>query len=217
MKNHIVVSVYNEDIKWVQYINPHLYEVYIYNKGNPDTLNTHNVPCHINHLANIGRESHTYLYHIIEHYDCLPDKIVFTQGNPFDHVRGSFIEEVNQLFNSDFHYFSKSVLTIKNSERKGILEESGLLNGSMWINHHKYDCFQQVIEKVYKTFDTNCVHFEFGTGAIFGVNKQTIHQHSKHFYIQCINILKESANIVNPSEGHMFERLWKYIFTRKSA
>ena len=92
MKNHIVISVYNENIEWIQHINRDVFEIYIYNKGNPATLNTHNVPCHINHLPNIGRESHTYLYHIIEHYDCLPDKIVFTQGHPFDHVSDSFID-----------------------------------------------------------------------------------------------------------------------------
>jgi hypothetical protein len=53
----------------------------------------------------------------------------------------------------------------------------------------------------------------FGTGAIFGVNKAAILQNSLDFYKSCINVLNNSSNLVNPDEGHSFERLWHYIFT----
>ena len=57
----IVVSRYNEDITWTR-----LYEnVYIYNKGKSIDCTNHNVY----NLDNIGRESYTYLTHIIDNYN----------------------------------------------------------------------------------------------------------------------------------------------------
>lgn len=37
-------------------------------------------------LPNVGRESHTYLHHIVDHYDTLADVTVFVQGDVMDHV-----------------------------------------------------------------------------------------------------------------------------------
>ena len=47
--------------------------VTIYNKGDshiPNSISLHNV----------GRESHTYLYHIVNNWDKLADRTVFFQG-----------------------------------------------------------------------------------------------------------------------------------------
>ena len=70
-KIQIVVARYNEDIKWLL---PFKDVTIIYNKGQYlPLLNSFNF---IN-LDNVGRESHTYLYHIIENYDNLSDKTIF--------------------------------------------------------------------------------------------------------------------------------------------
>ena len=73
----MVVARYNENIEWVL---PYNDIAVIYNKGLEIKLPFNNI---IN-LENIGREGHTYLYHIIENYNSLTsDKIIFTQGSPF--------------------------------------------------------------------------------------------------------------------------------------
>lgn len=66
----IVVSRYNEDISWTYKYQPN---VIIYNKGKDHISGSIRIP-------NVGRESHTYLYHIIQNYDSLPERIVFVQG-----------------------------------------------------------------------------------------------------------------------------------------
>ena len=76
----IVIARYNEDIDWVNSLAKD--NVIIYNKG-PD----HNI-ADVESITrlNIGRESETYLYYIISNYHCLPDYVLFMQGDPFFHM-----------------------------------------------------------------------------------------------------------------------------------
>ncbi len=75
-KLEIVVARYNENIDWLE---PYLSDSTIYNKGR-SIAGKDTVP-----LPNIGREGHSYLYHIIENYDNLADRTIFCQGDPFEH------------------------------------------------------------------------------------------------------------------------------------
>lgn len=84
----IVISKYNENIDWSNNLKS---KVIIYDKSNSDNN-------HIR-LPNIGREAHTYLYHIIKNYDNLPEYLCFLQGNPFDHLN---IENISQIENENF-------------------------------------------------------------------------------------------------------------------
>ena len=80
----MVVARYKEDIGWLEDIK---HRKTIYNKG-PDTIQN------AIQLKNTGRESHTYLHHIVENYDNLADIAIFTQAHPFDHY-GDFISVAN--------------------------------------------------------------------------------------------------------------------------
>ena len=73
----VVVARYKEDISWLKEIN---HKIIVYNKG-PDC----NFPCIS--LPNIGREAQTYLFHIIENYNKLPEWTILCQGHPFDHCK----------------------------------------------------------------------------------------------------------------------------------
>ena len=77
-----IIARYNEDINWVKDLEiPYL----IVNKGAPIT--DPDLTPYIIEMENSvnGREAHTYLWYIIEHYESLPDKLIFLQGHPFDH------------------------------------------------------------------------------------------------------------------------------------
>jgi len=70
-KYSIIVARYNENINWLL---PYKDICYIYNKGKQD------IPGHLFHIINLpnyGRESHTYLYHIIQNYDHLTEYNIF--------------------------------------------------------------------------------------------------------------------------------------------
>lgn len=78
MKTELVIARYNEDVSWINTINdPDVYCT-IYNKGASLDLPYIQLP-------NIGRESHTYLHHIINNYNNLADITIFCQGDSIFH------------------------------------------------------------------------------------------------------------------------------------
>ena len=75
MKNSIIVSRYDEDISWLEEYQD--FNIYIYNKGrNLETKLSEKVE----NLPNVGRESHTWIYHIIKNYNNLDSVNIFLQG-----------------------------------------------------------------------------------------------------------------------------------------
>ena len=81
-----VVAKYNENIDWIEKFKN--LDLVIYNKGKIDEK------CHFN-FENIGRESETYIRYILKNYQNfdINEKIIFLQGNPFDHVSEDFLRE----------------------------------------------------------------------------------------------------------------------------
>jgi hypothetical protein len=77
----IIISRYNEDFSHWYILKDY---ITIYNKGNDIPENLKNIFRIIN-LPNVGRESHTYLYHIVSNYNNLADKTIFFQGKISDH------------------------------------------------------------------------------------------------------------------------------------
>jgi hypothetical protein len=71
----LVVSRYGENVSWTH--NLDAVPVVVYDKGDAQAPGA---------LPNVGREAHTYLHHIVTHYEHLADVTVFVQGEPFDHV-----------------------------------------------------------------------------------------------------------------------------------
>ena len=72
----IVIAHYKENIEWLNdNKNEKNISITIYDKGNNKIENSNSIP-----LKNVGRESHTYLYHIVNNYDNLANKTIFFQG-----------------------------------------------------------------------------------------------------------------------------------------
>jgi hypothetical protein len=90
MKTEIVVARYNENLDWLKKIKKSKdIKITVYNKGPSDI----DVP--FIQLPNIGRESHTYLYHIINNYDKLADQTIFCQGDSIFHSP-DFLDLINK-------------------------------------------------------------------------------------------------------------------------
>jgi len=77
-EHNIIVARYKEDISWLLPYNDCLT---VYNKG-PNNLEGYKT---IVSLKNIGREGHTYLYHIINNYNSLSNRVTFLQGDSLPH------------------------------------------------------------------------------------------------------------------------------------
>jgi len=77
-----VIARYNEDISNFAEYNGN---IVVYNKGENNIHPSIDRNCIIN-VPNLGREAGTYCNYILDNYDNLPDYMIFTQGNPCDHI-----------------------------------------------------------------------------------------------------------------------------------
>ena len=77
-KFQLVLARYNEDLQWASnYSGGRV----IYNKGTQQVPPSQRHPSDEYHwLPNVGRESHSYLTYIVDHYDSLPEYVGFAQG-----------------------------------------------------------------------------------------------------------------------------------------
>jgi hypothetical protein len=212
MKKELIISLYNKDISWISKLNSDI-KITIYRKGN---LITH--PNEIYLQNNIGRDVHTFFYHIYNNYDNLSDLTFFSQDYPFDHISNyieiinSDIETISQKatlhFNGywGFHWndigtmwhmptsiqFTKgNVLTCESS---GSPHDQGLNVNSVWVDLFK---------------STSPTYYEFIPGGHFGVSKETVHIRSKKFYGRIVELLETQEKM-----PWNIERLEPYIFNQ---
>lgn len=176
INTHLVVSRYKENVDWINKINKENAKIIVYNKYEGS-----------NRLPNIGRESHTYLHHIINNYYNLPDFLIFSQGNPFAHGAGE-----------------KIIKTI--NEKSFQLSYSSFVSSLYPTGYEKIQVFANNLFNKKALLCSN-----FYQAACFSVTKNDILNNSIDFYEKCIATL----TTINPVEGHYFERLWETIFTKQ--
>jgi hypothetical protein len=198
-KFQIVVSRYNENVHWLKNYKE---ITLIYNKG---LYNNYLTDFQVLQLPNFGRESHTYLTHIIENYDKLAEYTIFFQGNIKDHKPLSLEEYFQQkdfigyLRNYETHLIKKPLMHFGKWKNE-------INNGS--IKQSKKICFEWLKELIY--FDENIKEISTVWGALFSVSRNLIHKKPKIFYE---HLLRYVNYHVNPEEGHFFERCWYFIFS----
>lgn len=81
----LVIARYNEPLEWIVLV-PQGFRIHVYNKGAP--INSGPVRARVERITdcrNEGRESETYLTHLIEHGAGAGEFTVFCQGDPFEH------------------------------------------------------------------------------------------------------------------------------------
>lgn len=190
LKKDIVVALYHENLNWI-YDNELQDRTYLYLKKK-ERINEYDGLKYKEVINNVGRESHTYLYHIIKNYDNLSDILVFSQGHPFDHINKEyFIETLKNYENiNGFKAIGDWKITLKN----------------FICNYHSGIPIRKCCEEL---FINPPEVFEFTTGGIFVVDKNTILKRPKKFYEKCLKYLDYH---VNPLEGFVFERIWNIIF-----
>ena len=200
-KFQIVVARFNEDVTWLL---PFKNISIIYNKGNHNlTLNQFETI----QLENVGRESHTYLYHIITNYENLADKTIFFQGKIDDHK----ILEIEDYFGSDkiigkFNNIELNTLKTK-IEHFGKYKKDYKNNNMKICNYTPFEWIQNIIGLNIDNIEIIKIIW----GANFSVSKELILSKPKIFYE---NILRHINYHINPEEGHILERSWYLIFNQ---
>jgi hypothetical protein len=102
-KYDVVIARYNEDVSWLKELDSDKFNFKIYNKGE-DNIEFESIP-----LENFGRDPHTFITYIIEHYDNLPEYVVFLQGDPICHHK-DVIATMNNHANEPYVCLSDHVI-----------------------------------------------------------------------------------------------------------
>jgi hypothetical protein len=187
MKNAIVVARYSENLDWVNLIDKNKYEIYIYNKGNK--LND----IHNYELPNFGRESQTYIHHIIKNYDNLPNFVMFLQGDPFDHCGNITNYDYDDLIKFINEYEFENDLTLIS----GIHSDLGHMGE------------KKILKDEFNLNDS--INF-FPVGAQFMVRKELILNKPYDFWKSLYNLSSPNNKMCYITLPYVLERLWVNIF-----
>lgn len=204
MSYKIIVARYNENIEWLQ---SEMTNCIIYNKG--VKLNIENEI----HLANVGRESETYLHYIITNYDKLPDIVVFTQARISDHKGSDDVYYLIDIKNQALTHTTSQNFFIHNDVGDNIdFDKRWNIRKDGYYLKHNYKHNRPIT--FFDWFRSNInIHYpnpiKVYRNSIFSVKKENILKNPLHYYKRLIT---EVNHHVNSTEGHFFERSWYYIF-----
>ena len=200
----VVIARYAEEIKFLP--DHYLSNAIVYNKGADD------VPARFERiikLPNVGRESHTYLQHILTNYDNLADVTLFTQGAILGHnvfpdltryeAPGLNIDlAMNCTFcQPDMWGRIRHTGKWRREFAKGEMRPAGGSLGDFWDTYIK------------KPKPKSHRDFRWSHGATFSVSRELIHRKTRNYYSELIALVDDH---INPEEGHYFERTWGYVF-----
>lgn len=212
-KTCIVVARYNRDLTWLRECDLSYIDLYIYNKGKE--IPTHFGNYYIRDLRNVGLDQASHLQFIVDHYDHLPEIILFTQDDFDSHIKDNNIYKSScPLGNVDFYIklmchqarvrgFSQNAF----SYQAGPFEPSYSFKvDEQYGEHMSGTCFGEWFEENLKrSFPME--PFLWFKNAIFAVNRKYILSRPKEDYM---NILKQFT--YRKSEiDHFMERSWYYL------
>lgn len=211
----IIISRYNEDLEWINEYPFNQFEYIVYNKGINENFCKNNVKEIIN-LPNVGRESHTYLYHIVNNYDNLSDILICFPGSLNIECKKQKANKIlicilfSKCMNTYFvgHHQNDIFETFKDFKLDN-WKSSDLKNLEINSESQLQLCRLRPYGKWYRYFFGNIKarwHTYFG---IFSIDKRDVIQHPKIRYEMLLNIVSGSSN---PEAGHYIERSWGAIF-----
>jgi hypothetical protein len=214
MKLELVIARYNEPLLWLLDPPFNQFPNTIYNKGTNQNflVNEHNIS--VISLPNLGRESESYLQHVIRRYDSLAKLTLFLPGS-LDTNGTKYRKAVYILTNlvsastfigihhqpsikEDLYDFTLDEWSSRTNSNAKNNPESKLTPSTIrpygkWYEHH------------FKTLETHTAPY----GGVFSVYHKDILQHPIQHYKTLIQDLQVSSN---PEVGHYFERSWEAVF-----
>jgi hypothetical protein len=198
MSTGVVVARFEEDVEWVKEIE---HKVYLYNKGSSSVLNEIK-------LSNVGRESQTYLHHIVTNYYNLDDITIFLQGDPHEHgLSDNFFNM--ESFNTA-EYINDFTPFLRRMDNYCYLHEDPNQACNMFENSSVTFTFKEFAAehglKNLKDIET----IEFVQGAQFAVHRHAIQRTKLDVYKRFLETMSKKENEFC---GHIMERLWKYFFS----
>jgi len=214
-KVEIVVARYNEKLDWLHDAPFNEYPVIVYNKGpNEDFTKSPNIKKIVT-LPNVGRESHTYLYHIIHNYNSLAEITCFFPGSTdiefklikaktvLDEIQNKHKETV--LTCKKYDNVAQELYSFEVDEYHTTYKDNTSINQESKTQRSNIKPFGKWYKHYFGDIVTTC----FTTRMVFSVSKKNILKKPKKYYE---NLIKEVDSHSNPETGHYFERSIEAIF-----
>lgn len=210
----LVIARHSEDINWLR--DPRIQNncrIFLYNKGGDfDGPSVH----HYGVLENTGRESHTYLTHIIKNYNNLTNKTIFLQGDPFDHCDDNFYDFINAVINQNFNFLPlcPALDDYKPYKRQKLpFQNTITANPPEHKDLRMRESFKAIMGENVKVPE----EFFFTAGAQFACSKETLLIHSKSFYEKTLNLHFQENFEEYKNLPFALERIWPYMFQHEDV
>ena len=184
MSRDVVVARYEEDISWTKLIESN---VIVYDKSPKPVKNSIVLP-------NVGREGHTYIYHILTRWNSLADWTAFVQGYPWPHVKQTretitSIDTCTDMF-------------------KPLGDHIAPIEFPSHAKHHG----QASVDLSKQAFgNTIPAKTKFVPGACFIVHRDRIKAIEEAYWNRALVALSKESN---PLAGYGMERLWMWLLTK---
>lgn len=201
-----VVARYREDVSWTADLG---LPVVVYDKSGADPLSG-TVP-----LPNVGRESHTYLQHIVRRYPEFPDYTLFLQGDPFPHLESGMDASglgalARKLAARGMPFKGMAYYTLKCDHLGRPHQMKDPRNKGKWAGWNK----DIPVGRVYQELFQGPVPLQYhakGCAGLFLVSRTRILTRPLATYQRALDLVLADPQDAN-NTGHAFERLWSVIF-----
>lgn len=211
--NFFVISNYNNDLGWLSsYPNDYV----IYDRSDSAEISEKITRSKIIKSPNVGFNLYDYLTFIINHYDNLPDCMIFIKGNVMPrHVSQEYFNKIinNTSFTPiiDRKMHGKTFWPISFFDKDGLFNE---INNSWYTKYFSKKYFSTYNDFLRLFYKNPGVHFytRFAPGANYIVPKETILRLPKIVY-ENLRLFVSHATL--PSEAHILERALYTIWTSK--
>jgi hypothetical protein len=209
----IVISRFNEDLNWLKNEPFNRHKIICYNKS--DNENFHKTEgMTVHKLPNLGRETHTYLHHIMKNYDNLPDTTIFLPGSgdyetkienctqtvllAEKYQRNVFLGNYNENVRNYIYRFTMDRWDVRHplnnvQNKESILTPAIIRPYGPWYDYHFKDIVMQYVNWC----------------GIFAITRDTIRQHPIEHYKPFFDELSVGKDL---EAVHYIERSWNAIF-----
>jgi hypothetical protein len=208
--NFLVVSSFNNELSWV---SKRTQNYLIYERGE-DRVKRRGVNyAKVIRSPNVGYNLYDYFTYIIDHYEALPDCVIFSKGNISPrHVSEQYFDKI-----SNNKFFTPIIDTTRHDPVwpiSGFLSDTSYIeiNNSWYLGSHPVKFFYSLNEFLKFCFINPIIpkYIEFAPGANYVVPRENIVKLPKQFYENLRYLISYTSL---PGEAHIVERALQTIWT----
>jgi hypothetical protein len=213
LKFDVVIAHYRESLSWIRSLkHPSIRRVFVYTKG-PVVADLSDVTVEHSYLPNVGRESHTYLWHCVHNFrriesGDMADFTFFVQGSPHSMKAPKIVEWIEEAERSGLDH----TLNYRMSSPYDFLASGRCRSWAGETSPAAYGVKEWCDRHVTKDADFSSMPIFWN--ACFGVSSDRIVASERD---RMARIQQEELSTLNPECGHFCERLWYHIFRMDSA